>query len=47
MTALWKEFQEKENRSGLIKFIKLFGNEYDKANIVTQEIKRLEEHIHA
>lgn len=45
MTDLWKEFQEKENRSGLIKFVKLFGNEHDKANIVTQEIKKLEERI--
>ena len=47
MTTLWKEFQEKENRSGSIQFVKLFGNEHDKVNIVTQEIKRLEERIHA
>lgn len=47
MTTLWKKFQEKENRSGSIQFVKLFGNEHDKANIVTQEIKRLEERVHA
>ena len=41
MTALWKEFQEKENRSDSIQLVKLFGNEHDKANIVIQEIKRM------
>jgi len=47
MTALWKKFQEKENRSGSIQLIKLFGNEHDKANVVMQEIKKLEERTHA
>lgn len=45
ISSLWKEFQEKENRSGFIQFIKLFGSEHNKANIVIREIKRMEARI--
>ena len=41
MSTLWKEFQKKE--SGLIQFVKLFGDEHNKASLVIREIKRMEE----
>lgn len=47
MRALWKEFREKKDRIGVIRFVELFGSIDNKVNIVAREIKRMETRIHA